>query len=50
MMQSRSIRGAIYFMTFIDDWSRKVCAFALKSKGQMLDTFKFFHPYVERET
>ena len=39
MMQSRSIRGALYFVTFIDDLSRKVWAFALKSKDQVLDEF-----------
>ena len=47
MMQSRSIGGALYFVTFIDDCSGKVWAFALKSKDQVLDMFKFFHAYVE---
>ena len=32
MMQNRSIGGALYFMTFINDCSRKVWTFALKSK------------------
>ena len=38
------------FVTFIDDHSRKVWAFALKSKDQVLDVFKEFHVSVERET
>ena len=50
MMQSRSIRGALYFVTFIDDCFRKVWAFALKSKDKVLDMFEFFHAYIERVT
>ena len=50
MMQTRSIGGALYFMAFIDDCSRKVWAFTLKSKNLVLDIFKFFHTYVERGT
>ena len=50
MMQNRSIVGAFYFVTFIDDCCRKVWAFTLKSKDQMLDTFKLFHAYIERGT
>ena len=48
IMQNRSIRGALYFVTFIDDYSRKVWAFTLKSKDQVLDVFKFFYAYVKR--
>ena len=50
MMQSRLIGGALYFVTFIDDCSRKVWAFALKSKNQVFDIFKFFHACVKRGT
>ena len=39
----------MYFVTFIDDHSRKVWAIALKTKDQELDTFKEFHVRVERE-
>ena len=31
-MQTRTIGGALYFVTFIDDHSRKVWGFALKTK------------------
>ena len=35
-------------MTFTNDCSKIVWAFALKSKDEVLDIFKFFHAYVER--
>ncbi|CAJ2658330.1 unnamed protein product [Trifolium pratense] len=50
MMDSKSLGGALYFVTFIDDHSRKVWAFVLKSKDQVLGAFKQFHASVERET
>lgn len=37
-------------LTFIDDHSRKVWAFALSSKDQVLEKFKSFHAMVERKT
>ena len=37
-------------MTFIDDHSRKVWGFALKTKDQVLDSFKELHARIERET
>ena len=49
-MSVRSIGDAKYFVTFIDDFSRKVWAFPLKSKDQVLSVFKQFQASVERET
>ena len=50
-MQSNTLGVALYYMTFIDDHSRKVWwAYALKSKDQVLDVFKDFHVKVERQT
>ena len=49
-MQTRTLGGALYFVTFIDDHSRKVWVFALKSKDQVLDAFKELHARIERET
>ena len=49
-MNDKTLGGAIYFVTFIDDHSRKVWAFALKSKDQVFEIFKHFHASVERET
>lgn len=36
-MNARTLGGALDFVTFIDDHSRKVWAFALKSKDPVLD-------------
>jgi transposase InsO family protein len=49
-MNTKSLGGALYYATFIDDHSRKVWVFALKTKDRMLDVFKAFHTKVERET
>ena len=38
----KSKGGALYFATFIDDHSRKIWVYPLKSKDQMLDVFKQF--------
>ena len=39
-MIESSLSGALYFVTFIDDHSRKVFAYVLKNKFQVLDAFK----------
>ncbi|KAJ0865779.1 putative RNA-directed DNA polymerase [Helianthus annuus] len=49
-MKTRTLGGCLYFVTFIDDHSRKVWAYTLKSKDQVLDVFKQFHALVERQT
>ena len=49
-ISDKSISGCSYFVTFIDDHSRKVWAFVFKSKDQVLDVFKHLHASVERET
>ena len=49
-MQTRTVSGALYFITFIDDQSRKVWGFALKTKDYVLDAFKELHAIIERET
>ena len=48
-MDSKSLGGASYFITFIEDHSKKVRAFVLKSKNQVFSAFKQFHANVERE-
>ncbi|KAK8926157.1 hypothetical protein KSP39_PZI018485 [Platanthera zijinensis] len=42
--------GALYFVTFIDDHSRKLWVYAIKTKDQVLDTFRRFHAEVERQS
>jgi transposase InsO family protein len=49
-MNTKTLGGALYYVTFIDDHSRKVWIFALKTKDQVLDVFKVFHMKIERET
>ena len=49
-MQTRTVGGALYFVTLLDDHSRKVWGFALKTKDQVLDAFKELHARLERET
>ena len=49
-LKVRTLGGALYFVTFIDDHSRKVWAYTLKTKDQVLDVFKHFQANIERET
>ena len=36
-------------MTFIDDHSRKIWVYILKTKDQVLEVFKQFHGFVEKQ-
>ncbi|RDX84970.1 hypothetical protein CR513_33901, partial [Mucuna pruriens] len=49
-MEVESIGGAKFFVTFIDDASRRVWVYLLKSKDEVFKYFKHFHVMVERET
>jgi len=49
-MSAKSLGSALYFVTFIDDHSRKVQISLLRSKDKVLEAFKEFHMRVERET
>lgn len=49
-MKTKTLGGAFYFVTFIDDHSRKLWAYTLKTKDQVLDVFKQFQASVERQT
>ncbi|GJZ82180.1 putative RNA-directed DNA polymerase [Tanacetum coccineum] len=49
-MKTKTLGGCSYFVTFIDDHSRKVWVYTLKTKDQVLDVFKQFHALVERQT
>ena len=44
-----TLGGNKYFVTFIDDASRKVWVYVLKTKDQVFEHFKKFHAMVERE-
>ena len=47
--KTRIVGSALYFLIFIDDHSRKVRGFALKTKEHVLDAFKELHAKLERE-
>jgi len=49
-MKTKSLGGSIYFVTFIDDFSRKIWVYTLKTKDQVAGVFREFHALVERQT
>ena len=49
-LKVKSFIGALYFVTFIDDCSRKLWVYALKTKDQVLEKFKEFHVLVKRQS
>ena len=46
----RSAGGAEYFVTFVDDKSRFVCVYVLKSKGEVFAKFCEWNAMVELST
>jgi len=48
-MQHKSFGGSRYFLTFIDDYTRKVFVYFLKSKDEVLDYFKTFKNFAEKQ-
>ena len=49
-MQLRSIQGALYIATFIDDYSRYGMVYFLKSKDQCVAAFKKYLAWAETQT
>ena len=49
-MRTNSIGSSRYFLTFIDDYSRKMWVYFLEEKSQVFDIFKNFKAYVEKES
>jgi hypothetical protein len=49
-MRTTSLGGARYFVTYIDNFSRKVCVYLLKSKGECLKKFKEFKALVKTQS
>ena len=49
-MTEKSLGGALYFATFINDHLSKVRISLLKTKDQVFEAFEEFHAKVERET
>lgn len=50
LINVKSLGGASYFVTFIDDASKKVWAYPMKNKGEVFEIFQNLHVVVERET
>ena len=50
LMKVSSLGGAHYFVTFIDNYFRKVWVYALKTKDLVFQAFKHFYVEVERQT
>jgi hypothetical protein len=49
-MQTPSLGGSIYFLTFIDDYSTKTWVYFLKHKSETCDKFKEFKALVEKQS
>ena len=49
-MNISSIRGNKYFLTFIDDFSKKTWIYLSKSKDEVFHYFKIFKAFVERQS
>jgi len=49
LMKTTSHGGARYFVTFIDDFSRKTHVYLLKAKGEAFEKFKQYKVLVENE-
>lgn len=48
-IEVKSLGGACYFVTFIDDFSRKVFVYLMKNKSDVFDIFKEFKATVENQ-
>ncbi|GKV46876.1 hypothetical protein SLEP1_g53839 [Rubroshorea leprosula] len=49
-MRLRQRSGAVYMLTFIDDYSRKVWVYKLKSKSDVFLTFKQWKTLIEKQS
>ena len=49
-MPTLSMGGVAYFVTFIDDFSRKTWVYPLRRKDEVLSIFKHFVTLVETQT
>ena len=46
-MPSNSLRGYVYYVSFIDDYSRKTWIYFLKEKNEVFGKFKEFKALIE---
>lgn len=49
-MQTPSLAGSQYFLTFIDDFTRKTWVYFLKNKSEVFEKFQNFKAFVENQS
>ena len=49
-MSSISLRGYVYYVSFIDDFSRKTWIYFLKAKSKVFSKFKEYKSFVKNQT
>ena len=49
-MSSSSLSGYVYYVSFIDDFSRKTWIYFLKGKSEVFSKFKEYKALVENQT
>jgi transposase InsO family protein len=49
-MPSPSLIGCLYYVIFIDDYSRKCWIYFLKAKSDTFDKFKEYKAFIEKQT
>ncbi|KAK2365210.1 hypothetical protein QL285_089987 [Trifolium repens] len=49
-VKTGTVRGSAYFLTFVDDRSKKTWVYIVKSKSDVLSVYKKFKVSVESET
>ena len=49
-MQTKSLGGNYYFLTFIDDYSRKIWVYFLSTKSETFSKFKEFKAMVKKQS
>jgi transposase InsO family protein len=48
-MSSPSLNGCLYYVIFIDDYSRKCWIYLLKAKSDTFDKFKEYKSFIEKK-
>jgi transposase InsO family protein len=48
-MSSPSLSGCLYYVIFIDDYSRKCWIYFLKAKSDTFDKFKEYKAFIEKQ-
>ena len=49
-MSSSSLSGYVYYVSFIDDFSRKTWIYFMKKKDEVFSKFKEFKAFIENHT